>query len=84
MSYTEVLADGAILGGLPGILPGTFFHSRQELYDKKLHRALMSGIAPHGSSIVLSGGYVDDEDLGDMIIHTGEGGRDAATGRQIC
>jgi len=35
MSYTEVLADGAILGDLPGILPGTFFHSRQELYDKK-------------------------------------------------
>jgi putative restriction endonuclease len=44
----------------------------------------MSGIVPHGSSIVLSGGYVDDEDLGDMIIYTGEGGRDAATGRQIC
>jgi putative restriction endonuclease len=84
MSYTEVLADGTILGDVPGILPGKFFRSRQELYDKKLHRTLMSGIVPHGSSIVLSGGYVDDEDLGDMIIYTGEGGRDAATGRQIC
>jgi putative restriction endonuclease len=43
----------------------------------------MGGIAPHGSSIVLSGGYVDDEDLGDVIIYTGEGGRDPNTGRQI-
>ena len=43
----------------------------------------MRGIAPHGSSIVLSGGYVDHEDLGDVIIYTGEGGRDPNTGRQI-
>ena len=48
MSFTEVVADGTILGDVPGILPGTFFRSRQDLYDKKLHRALMSGIAPHG------------------------------------
>jgi putative restriction endonuclease len=43
----------------------------------------MRGIAPHGSSIVLSGGYVDDEDMGDAIIYTGEGGRDPNTERQI-
>ena len=43
----------------------------------------MRGIASHGSSIVLSGGYVDDEDLGDVIIYTGEGGRDPITGQQI-
>jgi putative restriction endonuclease len=83
MSYSDVAADGTILGDVSGIVAGTLFRSRQELYDKKLHRALMSGIAPHGSSIVLSGGYVDDEDFGDVIIYTGEGGRDAATGRQI-
>ena len=50
--------------------------------DKGLHRGLMRGIAPHGSSIVLSGGYVDDEDLGDVIIYTGEGGRDRNTGQK--
>jgi SAD/SRA domain len=55
----------------------------KSFYDQKLHRALMFGIAPRGSSIVLSGGYVDDEDLGDVIIYTGEGGRDPATGRQV-
>jgi putative restriction endonuclease len=32
---------------------------------------------------VLSGGYVDDNDEGDVIIYTGQGGRDPATGRQI-
>jgi putative restriction endonuclease len=32
---------------------------------------------------VLSGGYVDDEDRGDLIVYTGHGGRDPATGRQI-
>ena len=83
MSYSETIADGTILGDVPGILPGTQFRDRQELHDKKLHRGLMRGIAPHGSSIVLSGGYVDDEDLGDVIIYTGEGGRDPNTGRQI-
>jgi putative restriction endonuclease len=83
VSYTETLADGTILGGVPSVRPGTFFRDRQDLHDKKLHRGLMRGIAPHGSSIVLSGGYVDDEDMGDVIIYTGEGGRDPNTGRQI-
>ena len=83
MSYTDIIADGTVLGDIPGILPGTFFRDRQELHDKKLHRGLMRGIASHGSSIVLSGGYVDDEDLGDVIIYTGEGGRDPITGQQI-
>ena len=83
MSYTETVADGTILGEVLGIRPGTFFRDRQELHSKKLHRGLMRGIAPHGSSIVLSGGYVDDEDMGDVIIYTGEGGRDPNTGRQV-
>ena len=50
---------------------------------KRSLRHLMNGIAPHGSSIILSGGYQDDEDLGDVIIYTGEGGRDPNTRRQI-
>ena len=81
--YTETVADGTIMGEVPGVTPGTFFRDRRELHDKKLHRGLMRGIAPHGSSIVLSGGYVDDQDMGDVIIYTGEGGRDPGTGRQI-
>ena len=30
-----------------------------------------------------SGGYEDDQDLGNLIIYTGYGGRDPATGRQV-
>ena len=60
MDYSETLPDGTILGDIPDVRPGTFFRDRQELHDQKLHRGLMRGIAPHGSSIVLSGGYIDD------------------------
>jgi putative restriction endonuclease len=69
----------------PDILPslGKTHLSRRELHDAGIHRGLMRGIAPQGLSIVLSGGYVDDQDLGDEIIYTGEGGRDADTGGQI-
>src|SRR5215469_10266658 len=63
MDYSETLPDGTILGDIPDIGPGTFFRDRQELHDKKLHRGLMRGIAPHGSSIVPSGGYIDDQDM---------------------
>ncbi len=43
----------------------------------------MRGIAPGGTSIALSGGYIDDIDEGETIIYTGEGGRDAISGQQI-
>jgi putative restriction endonuclease len=32
---------------------------------------------------VVSGGYEDDEDYGEVIIYTGAGGRDPATGKQV-
>jgi putative restriction endonuclease len=34
-------------------------------------------------SVVVSGGYVDDLDYGDLIVYTGQGGRDPSTKRQI-
>ena len=43
----------------------------------------MRGISPSGTSIVLSGGYIDDEDNGTLIVYTGEGGRDPEIGRQV-
>ena len=70
-----------------GVAAGTPFASRRELYDAGIHRALQAGIVglplAGAESIVLSGGYVDDQDLGDEIIYTGRGGRDPASGRQI-
>jgi bifunctional non-homologous end joining protein LigD len=60
VSYTETIADGTILGEVPGIRPGTFFRDRQELHNEELHRGLMRGIAPHGSSIIASvDGYIE-------------------------
>jgi putative restriction endonuclease len=57
------------------------------LHDAGLHRPLVAGISGSetdgADSIVLSGGYEDDEDSGDVIIYTGQGGNDARTGRQI-
>lgn len=65
----------------------TIYDSRKALYEAGLHNSYQKGIgkAKDGSdlmSIVLSGGYVDDEDFGNTIIYTGEGGRDAKTGLQ--
>jgi putative restriction endonuclease len=72
-----------VSGKINDIEEGTTFESRKELHDAGIHRGLMRGIAPKGLSIVLSGGYADDEDYGDVIIYTGEGGRDQKTGRQV-
>ena len=69
-----------IFGEIPGITPGDEFTDREELSAAGLHppnRAGISGSKNEGAdSIVLSGGYEDDEDHGDIIIYTGEGGQD--------
>jgi len=75
------------IGEIAGVAPGSMFASRRELYDAGVHRALQAGIVGAAStgaeSVVLSGGYVDDQDLGNEIVYTGRGGRDPASGRQI-
>lgn len=72
--------------GSPGVPVGTVFATRQEVFEAGVHRHTQAGIAgtqPAAQSIVLSGGYSDDIDLGDVIHYTGFGGRDANTGRQV-
>jgi putative restriction endonuclease len=63
------------------------FKSRAELSQAGVHtlrRAGISGNAREGAeSIVLSGGYQDDVDEGDVIIYTGQGGRDEKTGEHV-
>ena len=75
------------IGEIMGIPKGRAFASRRELYDADIHRALQAGIVGTelggAESIVLSGGYIDDEDLGNEITYTGHGGRDPATGHQV-
>ncbi len=69
-----------------GVYVGQLFIDRKELAAAFVHAPLQGGISGKGSdgadSIVLSGGYSDDEDHGDYIIYTGQGGRDANSGRQ--
>jgi len=66
---------------------GTPFKNRHALRDAGVHAPLMAGIsgtqAEGADAIVVSGGYVDDADYGDVIIYTGHGGNDPATKQQV-
>lgn len=68
-----------IFGAINGILEGDVFDSRIDLSMIGIHKPTQAGISGsenEGSdSIVISGGYEDDEDFGDIIIYTGHGGR---------
>jgi predicted restriction endonuclease len=76
-----------IFGHIPGYPEGASFASRAELSEAGVHRPTMAGISGSQSegadSIVLSGGYEDDEDLGVEVVYTGHGGRDAESRRQV-
>jgi putative restriction endonuclease len=72
-----------IFGDINGIQEGATFRDRQELRDAGIHLKPVNGIDGNpsvgASSIVLNGGYVDDYDLGNEIIYTGEGGREVGS-----
>ena len=74
-------------GAIPGVPEARSFGSRKEAADAGVHRPLQHGISGSESegadSIVVSGGYEDDEDYGDEIVYTGFGGLDGSTGRQV-
>jgi putative restriction endonuclease len=73
-------------GEIPGFPIGSTFENRTTLASTPVHRPRMDGICggkDGTESIVVSGGYVDDEDYGQEIIYTGHGGNDPATKRQI-
>ncbi|MFY1635846.1 YDG/SRA domain-containing protein [Solwaraspora sp. WMMB335] len=73
-------------GEIPGYPPGSTFANRNALAGSKVHRPLQGGIcggADGAESIVVSGGYVDDEDYGNEIVYTGQGGNDPRTKRQV-
>jgi putative restriction endonuclease len=75
----STMANGNF-GDIPGLSSGDVFPDRAALHAAGVHRPTQAGIAGRGAegaeSIVLNEGYEDDEDLGDEIIYTGEGGRD--------
>ncbi|WP_020673887.1 YDG/SRA domain-containing protein [Amycolatopsis nigrescens] len=80
------MAEERFYGEIPGYPEGSHFPDRPALQRSRVHRPGQAGISggqDGADSIVVSGGYVDDEDNGDEIIYTGQGGRDPGTGRQI-
>jgi len=74
-------------GHVPGFPPGSTFEDRVELSKSGVHRPPQHGICGTGArgaeSIVVSGGYPDDEDSGSHILYTGAGGRDPSSKRQV-
>lgn len=79
--------SASVFGPVPGIAPGHEFANRLELWSAGVHRQTQAGISARqgegAESIVLSGGYEDDEDLGPVIIYTGRGGRSAESQQQV-
>ncbi|KAI9106904.1 hypothetical protein K1719_022432 [Acacia pycnantha] len=63
-----------------GVLVGQCWADRFECRQWGAHFPHISGIAGQSKrgaqSVVLSGGYIDDEDHGEWFIYTGSGGRD--------
>jgi putative restriction endonuclease len=76
-----------VFGEVHGYPEWSSFASRRELSQAGVHTPTQAGISGSQSegadSIVLSGGYEDDDDTGDTIVYTGHGGRDPVSGRQI-
>jgi putative restriction endonuclease len=76
-----------IFGEIIGIEVGTEFASRAELAASGVHKPTQAGISGSttagADSIVVSGGYEDDEDYGDYIIYGGLVSNDPNTKRQI-
>lgn len=88
LALTKGIPRGSapLIGAIPGIKPGREFATRREAHDAKVHRPLQAGICGTrrngAESIVISGGYKDDKDYGDIIIYTGHGGQDQS-GNQV-
>jgi putative restriction endonuclease len=86
LNISDAKMTSAVPGTAPDVPVGTSYSTRNELCDSGVHGVRMQGIWTADKvaiGIVLNGGYEDDVDEGDRIIYTGDGGRDAATGKQV-
>ncbi|GAB2742240.1 YDG/SRA domain-containing protein [Amycolatopsis magusensis] len=83
----EESSGGVKLGEIDGVPEGTWFAKRADVAARGVHRNQQWGIVGNqrdgAESIVVSGGYEDDEDYGDVIIYTGHGGRDRKLKKQV-
>lgn len=85
--------DRRIIGSVPGVDVGDLFYFRMELCVIGLHGPVMAGIdyinarfnewsEPVATSIISSGGYEDNEDDGETLIYTGQGGNNYMTDKK--
>ncbi|MED6152441.1 Histone-lysine N-methyltransferase member suvh2 [Stylosanthes scabra] len=85
--------DKRIVGAIPGVYVGDVFLFRMELCVLGLHGQIQAGIdylaasmspnnEPIATSVIVSGGYEDDMDEGDVIVYTGQGGQATNSVRQ--
>ena len=74
------------VGPIPGVPVGSTWRFRLQVSEAGVHRPPVGGIHGRESegaySIVLSGGYEDDKDLGEEFYYTGSGGRDLSGNRR--
>jgi putative restriction endonuclease len=81
-----LMAPPPPFGEILGVPLGAMFRDRAALRAAGLHRPLQAGIdygsGTPASSVVLSGVYPDD-DQGDVVIYTGQGGLEPGTSRAI-
>lgn len=80
------MSKPSVFGEIKRNPPGTPYVGREEVRLAGLHRHGQAGISGNvdegADAIIVSGGYVDDEDHGDWIIYTGHGGQDESK-RQV-
>ncbi|KAK7250696.1 hypothetical protein RIF29_33290 [Crotalaria pallida] len=85
--------DKRVVGAIPGIYVGDMFLFRMELCVLGLHGQIQAGIdylpgsmssngEPIATSVIVSGGYEDDLDDGEVIVYTGQGGQEKNSSRQ--
>ncbi|MCI4045610.1 YDG/SRA domain-containing protein [Streptomyces sp. TRM75563] len=69
-----------MIGEVANVRVGQVYSTRRMAHEAGVHRPLQAGICgtmrTGAESIVVSGGYKDDEDYGDVIVYTGHGGQD--------
>jgi len=79
----EIAVDGGyvlvrrVFGEISGMPVGTHAQTRKEMSELGIHRPLVAGICGDRNgteSVVLSGGFEDDQDNGDEVVYTGQGG----------
>ena len=76
------MASNRQFGSIPHHQVGSLFRNRMELSAAGVHRPTQAGISGSktdgADSIVLNGGYKDDEDYGNYIVYTGHGGQNSS------